>query len=238
MDIRARRAFFAQCTHIDYEIRLLIGTLRECGLLENTILLFTCDHGEMLFRHNMVGKRCFYEESAKVPLILSGKPVEQYRGTKEKKLVQLGDIMPTLLELCGLPVPDTAEGISLMSDQEHPYLYGEVGEGEKATRMIRWKTYKLIYYPCGNKFQLFDLDRDPDETHDYINETEYEKIAKQMKNYLIENLYGSDTAWLKEGEFQGFEPAAHPLEADFGLYNQRGYHWPPPSGYSNLGMNG
>ncbi len=236
--LRARRAFFAQCTHIDYEIRLLIGTLRECGLLEDTILLFTCDHGEMLFRHNIVGKRCFYEESAKVPLILSGRPVEQYRGMKEKKLAQLGDIMPTLLEMCGLPIPDTVEGISLISEKEHPYLYGEIGEDEKAARMIRWKNYKLIYYPCGNKFQLFDLERDPDESHDYINEKEYETIGEQMKAYLKNNLYGGDMEWLKEGELQGFQPVAHPPKADFGLYNQRGYHWPPPSGCSNLEMNG
>ena len=236
--IRARRAFFAQCTHIDYQIRLLIGTLRESKMLEDTILVFVSDHGDMLFRHNMVGKRLFYEESAKVPLIFSGNPVMKWKGKVEKKLAQLEDVMPTLLDLCGLPIPDTSEGISLISQQEHPYLYGEIGEGEKASRMIRWENYKLIYYPCGNKFQLFDLKKDLAETHDCVGEQEYQAVLARMKQYLKENFYGCDLKWLKETQFCGFEPKEVYKKADFGLYNQRGYHWPTPSGYTNLGKNG
>ena len=94
---RARRAFFAQCTHIDYEIRLLIGTLRESNLLDDTIIVFTSDHGDMLFNHEMVAKRAFYEEATCIPLIISGKPVVAKRGTVEKKLGQMADLMPTLL---------------------------------------------------------------------------------------------------------------------------------------------
>jgi hypothetical protein len=130
--IRARRAFYAQCTQIDYQIRLLIGTLRECGELDNTILLFVSDHGDQLFRHNMLGKRLFYEESARVPLIISGNPIMKRKKTVQKKLACLEDIMPTLLDLCGIPIPDTSERISLISGRERPYLYGEIGEGAKA----------------------------------------------------------------------------------------------------------
>ncbi len=235
---RAMRAFFAQCTHIDYEIRLLIGTLRESGLLDNTIIVFLSDHGDMLFRHNMVAKRCFYEEAANVPLILSGKPLLKWRGTKESRLAQLSDVMPTLLELCNLPIPDSVEGIPLLSGKEHPYLYGEVGEGEKATRMIRWRQYKLIYYPCGNKIQLFDLEKDPGETHDFGNNEKYADVLVKMTGFLTENLYGSDLDWIKAGKLCGFEPGEYRSKADFGLYNQRGLHWPTPAGYSNLGKNG
>lgn len=207
-------------------------------MLEDTILVFVSDHGDMMFRHNMVGKRLFYEESAKVPLIFSGNPVMKWKGKVEKKLAQLEDVMPTLLDLCGLPIPDTSEGISLISQQEHPYLYGEIGEGEKASRMIRWESYKLIYYPCGNKFQLFDLKKDPTETHDCVGEQEYQAVLVRMKQYLKENFYGCDLKWLKETQFCGFELKEVHKKADFGLYNQRGYHWPTPSGYTNLGKNG
>lgn len=236
--MRARKAFFAQCTHIDYQIRLLVGTLRESGLLENTILVFFSDHGDMLFRHNMVGKRLFYEESARVPLIFSGMPLVQWKGKKEKKLSQLEDIMPTLLDLCDLPVPKTVEGFSLLSENERPYLYGEIGEGEKSTRMIRWKEYKLIYYPCGNKFQLFNLKKDPMESHDCIGEEGYEEISIRMKGYMKENFYGSDLKWLKDEQICGFNPGEYSRKVDFGLYNQRGYHWPTPVEYENLGKNG
>lgn len=234
---RARRAFFAQCTHIDYQIRLLIGTLRESNLLDDTILVFTSDHGDMLFDHEMVAKRCFYEEAACVPLILSGKPLLPWRGTVEKKLAQLGDIMPTLLDLCGLPIPDTVEGIPLLSERTHPYLYGEVSEGDKATRMIRWDRYKLIYYPCGNVLQLFDLEKDPSETHNCAGEAKYAQTLETMERYLVESLYGKDLEWVLEGRLVGFEPGTYTVKADYGLYNQRGYHWPTPAGYSNQGKN-
>jgi len=234
---RARRAFFAQCTHIDYQIRLLIGTLRESNLLDDTVIVFLSDHGDMLFDHNMVAKRCFYEEAACVPLILSGKPMLPWRGTVEKKLAQLGDVMPTLLDICGIPVPDTVEGIPLLSKEEHPYLYGEVSEGEKATRMIRWKQYKLIYYPCGNVIQLFDLEKDRKESHNCAKDPEYKQVLETMIAFLVENLYGQDLEWVKDGTLCGFTPGEYRPKADFGLYNQRGYHWPTPGGYSNKGKN-
>lgn len=234
---RARRAFFAQCTHIDYQIRLLIGTLRESSLLDDTILVFTSDHGDMLFNHGMVAKRCFYEEAARVPLILSGKPMLEWSGRVETKLAGMGDLMPTLLDLCRIPIPETVEGIPLMTDRTHPYLYGEVSEGEKSTRMIRWDRYKLIYYPWGNKFQLFDLDADRGETHNYAEDPGCKEVLERMKGYLIENLYGEDLTWIKDGHLVGFSSGEYRRKADFGLYNQRGYHWPVPSGYSNKGKN-
>lgn len=234
---RARRAFFAQCTHIDYEIRLLIGTLRESNLLDDTIIVFTSDHGDMLFNHEMVAKRAFYEEATCIPLIISGKPVVAKRGTVEKKLGQMADLMPTLLDLCGLPIPQTVEGISLVSEKEHSYIYGEVNENEKAARMIRWKQYKLIYYPCDNIRQLFDLEKDPKETHNCAADLAYQETRKTMEQMLIENLYGNDLAWITDGELTGFAPGEYHSKADYGLYNQRGYHWPTPGGYSNQGNN-
>lgn len=234
---RARRAFFAQCTHIDYQIRLLIGTLRESNLLDDTILVFTSDHGDMLFNHGMVAKRCFYEEAARVPLILSGKPMLKWSGRVETKLAGMGDLMPTLLDLCGIPIPETVEGIPLMTDQTHPYLYGEVSEGEKSTRMIRWNQYKLIYYPWGNKFQLFNMDTDRNETHDCAKDPDCQEVLGIMTAYLMENLHGEDLTWIRDGRLVGFSAGEYKKKADFGLYNQRGYHWPVPSGYSNKGKN-
>ena len=58
-----------------------------------------------------------------------------------------------------------------------------------------------------------------------------------MEQMLIENLYGNDLAWIKDGELTGFVPGEYHSKADYGLYNQRGYHWPTPGGYSNQGNN-
>ncbi len=68
----ALRAFYALCTHIDHQLRLVIGTLREEGLLDRTIILFTADHGDMLGQHGLWAKRLYYENSANVPMLLMG----------------------------------------------------------------------------------------------------------------------------------------------------------------------
>ncbi len=235
---RAKRAYYAQCTHIDYQIRLLIGTLRESGLLEDTIIVFTSDHGEMLFHHEMTGKRLFYEESARIPLIISGKPLEEAAGTVDKRLGVLADVMPTLLSLCNIPVPDSVEGHYLLGEKKRDFLYGEVGEGTKACRMVRKDQYKLIYYPWGNVIQLFDLKEDPDETRDLSEEVSLKPVVNELIDCLIKNLYGGDLDWIKDGELKGIPEGGLKKTWDYGLNNQRGYHWPPPSGYKNSGKNG
>lgn len=233
----ARKAFFAQCTHIDHQIRMLIGTLRECNMLDDCIIGFFSDHGDMLFNHQMVAKRCFYEDSTNVPLILSGKPLEQFEGHREKKLASLEDIMPTLLAACKIPVPESVEGINLFSEKKHKYIYGEVGEGIKATRMIRAEQYKLIYYPYGNKLQLFDLKNDPRELTDISNNPEFSVIKGDLTETLIARMYGDDLQWISEGKLVGVEASGGKRKPDYTLYNQRGLHWPAPSQYNSIGTN-
>lgn len=234
---RARRAFYAQCTHIDNQIRLLIGTLRETSLLDNTLIVFLSDHGDMLFDHKLAAKRCFYENSARVPLILSGPPVEHLRGTVDDQLGCLMDVMPTVLTLCGLPVPETVDGQDLLGEDRREAVYGEVGEGPKATRMYIQGRYKLIYYPYGNTKQLFDLEADPQECRDLGTDPAYESILCQLEQGLISQLYGEDLTWVQDGMLKGLPAPEWKPKVDYGLYNQRGHHWPPPGGYANRGNN-
>ncbi len=231
---RAKKAFYALCTHIDLQIRNLIGTLRECSLLKDTVIVFWSDHGDTLFDHGMVGKRTFYQGSANVPLLLSGAPVAAWRGQVSGKIACLEDVMPTLLSLCGIPVPDTVEGIDLLHESRE-LLYGEIGEGRKATRMARDERYKLIYYPCGNVFQLFDLQTDPGEHHNRIADETLAAVREKLTAYLIENLHGQDLTWLQDGKLMGFSAGDFSRAPDYELYNQRGLHWPAPGGYQNTG---
>ena len=235
----AKQAYYAQCTHIDHQIRLLIGTLRECGILDQTIIVFCSDHGDMLFNHEMLAKRCFYESSANIPMIISGRPMMSRKGEVDHRLCCLQDVMPTLLELCEVKIPDTVEGISMVSEQKREYLYGEVGEGILATRMLRSEDYKLIYYPYRNVSQMFDMRKDRKELHDCAQESELEQIRKELEEKLVEHLYGGDCEWVKEGRLVGGDFSAEERngKVDYGLYNQRGFHWPVPQGYSNLGKN-
>ncbi len=111
----ARRAFYALCTHIDHQLRVVLGTLREEGVLDDTIILFTADHGDMLGDYGFYAKRLFYEGSANVPMMLMGVAGDKRvkPGTVDGRLVGLADVMPTLLSLAGVEVPETVEGVPM-----------------------------------------------------------------------------------------------------------------------------
>lgn len=227
--VRAKRAFYALCTHIDHQIRLLIGTLREEGLLDDTIVAFTSDHGDMLFDHGFVAKRSFYRNSTNVPLIITGRPLEKMAGNVSSDLACLEDIMPTLLGACGLPVPDSVEGLDLLSGAKRELLYGEFGTGSVATRMVTDGHYKLIYYPCGNIIQLFDLGNDPDELVDISKSANHCSVMSKLTDFMVSKFYDGDLKWLENRVLVGMEDNRQEKEAiDYGLYNQRGGHWPTP----------
>ena len=226
----ARKAFYAQCTYLDASIRSLLGAMKEEGLLDNTLIIFMSDHGDMLFDHGMVAKRLFYENSARIPFILSGYPIQKYRGKGiEKKLCSVADIMPTLLDICGIEKPEGMDGISLVSETEkRDYVFGEIGTDSKATRMIRDEHYKLIWYPYGNKLQLFDMDNDRKEIHDLSKDPAYGETLRRLKKLMLENLHDDDE-WIKDGDLAGYEPEGTEIRPDFSFGNQRsGYHWPYP----------
>ena len=227
-DLRsARRAFYALCTHIDHQLRVVIGTLREEGLLDNTIILFSSDHGDMLGKHGLWGKRLFYEESAQIPMILCGTAAQQDQvgcNRVDSRLVGWQDIMPTLLQMASVDVPDCVEGMSMVGQAQRSHLYGEIGEGASATRMMHDGQHKLIYYPAGNVSQLFDLQEDPQELADVAGDPAYATVLGQLQDRLIQELYGSDLPWISEGRLVGSEnPAWHP-GPNRGLSGQRGLH--------------
>lgn len=228
--LRIRRAFYALCTHIDHQLRLVIGTLREEGLLHNTIIMFTADHGDMLGDHGLWAKRLYYEASANVPMIVLGTQGDPRvaPGSVSQRIVGWQDIMPTLLDLAGLPIPETVEGQSMCGPAERAYLYGESGEGIKATRMIRSGDLKLIYYPCGNRTQLFNVEEDPWELVDLADDPCYAAERAWMVTRLISELYGQDREWLDNGKLVGCAEPPFAYTANRDLSGQRGIHWPPP----------
>ena len=226
----ALQAFYALCTHIDHQLRVVIGTLREEGVLDNTVICFTSDHGDMLGRHGMWAKRLFYEASANVPMILVGAEGDGRVGHHrvDDRLVGWQDIMPTLLDLAGIDIPASVEGISMVGGPQREWLYGEVGENDHATRMIRRGTYKLVYYPAGNTRQLFDLDADPVEINDLSASPEHESELAQLTEILTDQLYGGDEGWIEAGQLKGRPNRTFRPGPNRGLSSQRGHHWPPP----------
>ena len=107
-------------------------------------------------------------------------------GRVDNRLVGLQDIMPTLLTLSGLPVPETCEGKSMVSDERREFLYGEALLGPKAMRMVHDGRHKLIWYPAGSRFQLFDLVVDPREMVDRSDDSSYGDVLSILKRRLRE----------------------------------------------------
>ena len=99
------RAYYGLVTYIDRKVGDLLAALEQTGQCEETIVVFTSDHGDMLAERRMVQKRCFYEWSARIPLIVHF-PDGSYAGRKVTQPVSLIDLLPTLLDLAGVPVEE------------------------------------------------------------------------------------------------------------------------------------
>jgi arylsulfatase A-like enzyme len=225
-----RRAYYALVTQIDHQLRLVIGSLREEGILDDTIIVFTADHGEMLGDFGVYAKRLMLDGSARVPLlIVDAKSSRRIAADAvSDRLVGLQDIMPTLLDLAGIDRPETVEGHSVLSETPRELVYGECHTGAKATRMVRDRSHKLIWYPAGNRFQLFDMVADPLERTDLSDRPEEAPRMAAMQALLRGALYGEDLALVDGDRFVGLPAPALRTPDNRGLSGQRGPHFPQP----------
>ena len=184
-----RASYYGAITHMDHQIGRLISALVEQRLMDNTIILFCADHGEMLGDHLMFMKAKPYEGSAKVPMFISGP--EKYIGKHRRicgDLVELRDVMPTLLELAGAPIPETVDGVSMLQGVEREWLHGEHSLGLDSMHFIVTKTDKYIWYSQTGKELYFDLVRDPHESHNAINDIQYQDRISELRKHLIDEL--------------------------------------------------
>ena len=180
--------YWAQIELIDENVGRMLEALERTGQRENTVVIFTSDHGEMAGDHGLKKKGCrFYEGLVRVPLIISW-PGQFKAGLRSDAMVELLDITPTLLELAGLPVPETMRGKSLLpiltgrADPGHHRdfvrsEYYEVLEGPRSyATMLRTHRYKLINYH-GHEFgELFDLEKDPHEFENQWDNPAYASV--------------------------------------------------------------
>jgi len=225
----ARRAFYALCTHIDQQVGTLIGTIREEGILDETIIMFTSDHGDMLGNHGMWAKQTFYEGSSNVPMVLVGEAGDDRLpfGTTDDRLTGLQDVMPTLLGLAGIESPDHCDGRSMLGERR-AHIYGEFGEESHSSRMIRDDRHKLIWYPCGNHVQLFDLEDDPHEMTDLGADPAHAETVVRLMALLRSETYGSDEKWWDGNTPVGESDRIFYPGPNRGLSLTRGHQWPVP----------
>ena len=180
-----RRQYSAAIELIDYYVGMMLDVLENRGLLENTYVIFTSDHGEMLGDHGMYQKQVPYEPSIRVPLIVAGPGIEGGRETDG--LVELADINPTICRLAGLPEQENIDAKSF-----HGILFG-ANERHRADvisvirnwRLIRMERYKFVEH-YNDHPELYDLQEDPAELNN-IAEVNPE-LTKKLRRRLVERM--------------------------------------------------
>jgi choline-sulfatase len=158
-----RRAYYALVTHVDRKLGELLAALEETSQADDTVVLFTSDHGDMLGERRMVQKRCFYEWSVRVPLLLRF-PDGRRAGERIAAPVSLLDVTPTLLDVAGVDERLPLDGRSLLEPDPERSVLAEyhVEKVRAPCFMVRRGRWKLIHVH-GHGSQLFDLDADPGE---------------------------------------------------------------------------
>lgn len=211
---RARAGYYGHMTHIDHQINRFMETLGEYGFYQNTWVIFTSDHGEMMGDHYLFRKGYPYQGSARLPMILRPPVGQDFpRGTSCDTTLELRDIMPTLLDCAGLDVPESIDGVSFLSQaqgvSDAPLRSWIHGEHTLFGESLQWLTdgrEKYIWHSGGGEEQFFDLQNDPKELNDLVPSSNPD-IAERLsywRSAMIEEL--------KERE-EGFVDASGQLVA-------------------------
>ena len=203
---RARAAYYGLITHIDAQIGRLLQALAEHDARTNTIVLFTSDHGDLLGDHNLFRKTLPYEGSAGVPFLIydPGKLLGERQNSTYGSVVELRDVMPTLLDAAGIDIPPCVEGKSvlpLLRDAGapwRPYIHGEHCLGDCSVHYITDGKRKYIWFSHGRE-QFFDLEADPGELHDLIGDACCQKQIACCRAYLAAELAGREEGY-SDGE--------------------------------------
>ena len=194
-----RRSYYGLVTYVDNKIGELVQALEDNGLRDNTVVVFTSDHGDMLGEKGMVQKRYFYEWSVRIPLIVRF-PDGWKSGGKVSQHVSLMDLMPTMLDFAGVEEKDRlpVDGKSVMelidgSDTSDREVFSEYHiEGVLSPCfMIRSGKYKYIYIH-NEESQLFDLEEDPKELTNLCANPAFRDVEQRLRSRILEEFDPDD----------------------------------------------
>ncbi|HEX4130611.1 MAG TPA: sulfatase-like hydrolase/transferase [Pirellulales bacterium] len=213
------RSYYASITQVDREVGLILDLLEKLGKADDTVIVYSADHGDQLLEHGLTGKNTFFEASVRVPYIV-GYP-EHFKPGKYDELVEAVDVLPTLLETCRIDSPPGVQGRSLVpllgtSDRaykpreavfseniipevitggrmEMPYVAGQgvAGIRHPDAKMVRTDRWKFNYYANG-QVELYDLKNDPGETTNLAYESSHAATVAEMRGRLLEWLITAD----------------------------------------------
>lgn len=204
---QALQGYYACITQVDHQIGRIYEQLGVEGLLENTVILFISDHGELLGDHHLMRKSLPYEGSARIPFVLSGPNVP--RGQVHNAVVALQDVMPTLLNACDVAIPDSVDGRSvlpLLCPGDAPWrdvLHGEhTYHGRHVAESVQFLVSshdKYLWFSHDGKEQYFDLNHDQHELHDLSQHPEKQARIAQLRARLVTQLAGREEGYVQDG---------------------------------------
>jgi arylsulfatase len=212
------RSYYGLVSMIDREVGRILEELERSGKAKDTIVILSSDHGDQLLAHGLEGKNVFFDESVHVPLLM------RYPGRlqpgRRAELIETVDVLPTILELCGLPIPDECQGRSFAplagaatggykprefvfseniipevitgGQLDMPFVPGKGVGGipHPDAKMIRTAKWKLNYYPSGAG-ELYDLENDPQEYRNLYAQG-HESVIRELKGLLLDLLITAD----------------------------------------------
>lgn len=177
---RARAGYLGSVTHIDHQIGRLFHAMRKYQVIDDTMIVFLSDHGDMLGDHNLYRKTYAYEGSAHIPLLMRMPQGFGPIRSVAPEPVAIQDIMPTILDAAGLPIPATVDGRSVLTHLSpdgpataREYVHGEHSSCYSEEQEMQYLTNgesKYIWFPRLGTEQLFDLRNDPDELCDLADD--------------------------------------------------------------------
>lgn len=209
---RMLAGYFGSVTHIDHQLNRFMIKLNEYDLLEDTIFVFTSDHGDMLADHNLYRKGFAYQGSTHIPLIVydPGENIFKKEDMRKKidNIVELRDILPSLVDFATGEKVENIDGVSVKSLMKKDYddtnwrkvLHGEHVLGEFSNQFILKLPYKYIWYTQSGIEQLFDIQKDPTEDNNLIDDENYKDIADNLRNILIDNLKEREEGFVKDNK--------------------------------------
>ena len=206
------RSYYGAISQIDREVGLILEALEQTGQTDDTIVVFSSDHGDQLLEHGLMGKNCFFDPSVRVPLMI--RHPKKVKPGKHDVLVESVDVLPTIFELCDLEEPYECQGgslVPLITDSDKKYIphqaifsenvipevitsgsldfFFEKRRGIKGVRhpdakMVRTHRWKYNFYPDGYA-ELYDMKNDPGEYANLSGKKEFADVEREMKDRIL-----------------------------------------------------
>ena len=192
--VRAIRAnYYGKISLVDHWCGEILAAYRRRGLLDDLLVVFCSDHGEMLGDHGRLFKNTFHEAGLRVPLVFRW-PDRIPAGKQSHSLIELTDVMPTLLDLVALPTPSSCLGRSARPVLEDPgrrhrsEVLSEVAWVGTRTTMVRTERHKYAVDGAGRPFMLYDLEQDPDEQTNLVGTPAGAELEGALRDLLLRRL--------------------------------------------------